>query len=53
MTAGEAVREIQGKPSGLTGRAWVTYAQEQIENEEKVFAAAQANIQSRHCNFRG
>lgn len=53
MTIEEAVREIQGKPAGITGRASLSYAQEQIEEGEKVFAAAPANIQSHHGNFPG
>jgi hypothetical protein len=53
MTIDEAVREIQGKSAGITGRASVSYAREQMEEGEKIFAAASANIQSRHGNFPG
>lgn len=53
MTIDEALREIQGKPAGITGRGAVQYAQEQLAEGEKVFAAASANIQSHHGNFPG
>ena len=44
MTINEAIKEIQGKPAGITGRATVNYAEEQLFDGEKVFAAAPANI---------
>lgn len=44
---------FRGESAGLTGRATVNYAQEQLEEEEKVFAAASANIQSHHGNYPG
>lgn len=53
MNIDEALRQIQGESAGLTGRAIVNYAQEQLEEEEKVFAAASANIQSHHGNYPG
>lgn len=52
MTVDEAIREMQGK-SKLTGRATIDYAQKQLAEGEKVFAAASANIQSHHGNFPG
>jgi len=53
MTINEALREIQGRSAGLTGRGAVQYAQGQLAEGEKVFAAASANIQSHHGNFPG
>ncbi len=53
MTVDEAVREIQGKSAGLTDRASVKFAQAQIGEKEKVFAAAPVSIRSRHGNFPG
>ena len=51
MTVNEAIRQIQGKGPGLTERASVKFAQAQIREEEKVFAAAPVSIRSRHGNF--
>ena len=53
MTINEAIKEIQGKPAGITGRATVNYAQDQLSEKEKVFAAAPANIRSHHGNYPG
>ena len=53
MTINEAIKEIQGKPAGITGRATVNYAEEQLFDGEKVFAAAPANIRSHHGNYPG
>ena len=53
MTIDEAIREIQGKSAGITGRATVEYAQKQLQEGEKVFAAASANIQAHRGNFPG
>lgn len=53
MTINEAIKEIQGKPAGITGRATVNYAQDQLFEGEKVFAAAAANIRSHHGNYPG
>ena len=53
MSIDEAVREIQGKSAGITGRATVQYAQELLSQGEKVFAAAFANIRSHHGNYPG
>ena len=53
MTINEAIKAIQGKSAGLTGRATVNYAQNQLYREEKVFAAASANIRSHHGNYPG
>ena len=53
MTIDEALKEIQGKTAGITSRGAVQYAQEQLAEGEKVFAAASANIQSHHGNFPG
>ena len=53
MTINEAIKAIQGKSAGLTGRATVNYAQDQLYREEKVFAASSANIRSHHGNYPG
>lgn len=53
MTINDALKEIQGKPAGITGRATVNYAQDQLFDGEKVFAAASANIRSHHGNYPG
>ena len=53
MTINEAIMEIQGKSAGIAGRGAVKYAQEQLFEGEKVFAAASANIRSRHGNYPG
>ena len=53
MTINEAIMEIQGKSAGITGQAAVRYAQEQLFEGEKVFAAASANIRSSHGNYPG
>ena len=53
MTINEAIKEIQGKSAGITGRATVNYAEEQLFDGEKVFAAAPANIRSHHGNYPG
>ena len=53
MTIDDAIREIQGKSAGITGRATVEYAQKQLREGEKVFAAASANIQAHRGNFPG
>lgn len=53
MTIEEAIIKIQGKPAGVTARASVRYAQEQLEKDEKVFAAATANIHTHRGHFPG
>lgn len=53
MTIDEAIKEIQGKSVGITGRGTVKHAQELLEEEEKVFAAATANIQSHRGKYPG
>lgn len=53
MTIDEAIRQIEGKAPGITVRATVQYAQSQLPEDEKVFAAASATIRSHHGNFPG
>ena len=52
MTIDGAIRKIQGK-YGVTARASVEYAQEQVRPDERVFAAFTANIYTHHGHFPG
>ena len=53
MTIGDAIIKIQGKPAGVTARATVQYAQKQLEEGERVFAAVTANIHTHQGHYPG
>lgn len=53
MTVAEAIRQIQKKNASITNRASVNYAQEQIENGEKIGTAVTANIFTPRGHYPG
>lgn len=53
MTIDDAIKKMQGRSAGVTARATVQYAQEQLIPGERVFAAVTANIHTHTGHFPG
>lgn len=53
MTIEDAIMKLQDKPAGASARPTVQYAQDQLEADERVFAAVTANINTSTGHFPG